>query len=270
LRPFCLSVVLIGLLMPGVLAQAPQAIGNTAQRDPKAIDLMQRVLAGLGGVDAWRSVGAATTNVTFALPDGSRRQIHWADDWSGPSIISRREAIGSTNGKNLMIASGQSQAHFAADGTAKRYPGEAEDAILAVGYPGAVLARALQDPNCIVSSEIKRIGPWSRFSPSPGKEEATISQRCLNMFYPGGAIEIMWTVNPTTVSLAGVWLPIRGMLNNSVFYEQVQFMSFQEVGNLILPKDVTIKRPTGRMDSLTIEPPVFASNLPSTVFDPKK
>jgi len=129
--------------------------------DPAAVTLMQQVLSSLGGARAWQAVGAATSNVTVPLPDGTQRKIRWTDDWSGSSVLSRRDAIDSMQGSNTVITSGQSQIHSQSSGTQKHYPRDPDLVLLAVGYPGAAIARSLQRQDCTFFSKPIQGGRWT-------------------------------------------------------------------------------------------------------------
>ena len=59
-------------------------------------------------------------------------------------------------------------------------------------------------------------------------------------------------------------------LDNSVIYEQVGFTKFQTAGDLLVPSNIAITRPNGRVDSLIVDSPTFTSHLPLSQFDPKK
>ena len=238
--------------------------------DPAAVTLMQQVLSSLGGARAWQAVGAATSNVTVPLPDGTQRKIRWADDWSGSSVLSRRDAVDSMQGSNTVITSGQSQIHSQSSGTQKHYPRDPDLVLLAVGYPGAAILRSLQHPNCTFSSKLTLTGRWPRAQLTQNQDETVVYEQCIEPQYPDGRCDIAWIVSADTATLRGVWLPVRGMLDNSVIYEQVRFTKFHPAGDLLVPSNIAITRPNGRVDTLTVDSPTFTSHLPLSQFVPKK
>jgi hypothetical protein len=242
----------------------------TPANDPDAIALMQRVLNTMGGADAWRSVGAATATVTWTMPGGTEKQIHWADDWSGPSTLSRREAVGAPSGSSKVITSGHFQSHIKANGTQKQYPSDPDLVILAVGYPGAAIHRSLQRPNCTFATQNKPLGRWPRPPLTGNQDETIVYEQCIEPFFPDGRCDIAWIVSADAAQLLGAWLPVRGMLDNTITYELVRYDRFQAVGRLSAPSNITITRPTGRVDRLTVDSHAFSSQLPTSVFDSTK
>lgn len=238
--------------------------------EPDAIALMQRILSTMGGAGAWRTVGAATADVTLSLPNGKHRRVHWADDWSGPSTLSRREAAGSPSGSSKVITSGHFQSHLQSNGTQKQYPRDPDLVILAVGYPGAAIHRSLQSPNCTFSVQNIPLGRWPRPPLTGNQDETIVYEQCIEPLFPDGRCDIAWIVSADTAQLRGVWLPVRGMLDNSITYEQVRYDKFQTVGRLSAPSNITITRPTGRVDRLIVDSHAFSSQLPPSVFDPTK
>jgi hypothetical protein len=242
----------------------------TASGDPDAIALMQRVLNTMGGAGAWRAVGAAATNVTRSSPDGTQKQVHWTDDWSGSSVLSRRDAIGSPAGPHTVIASGPSQSHIQANGTQKRYPRDPDLIVLAVGYPGAAILRSLQRPNCTFSKKLTMSGRWPRQPLTENQDETIVYEQCIEPFFVDGRCDIAWIVSADMAALRGVWLPVRGMLSNSVTYEQVRYERFQPVGPLSVPSRITITRPNGQVDNLLVDSPTLSTQMPSSVFKPGK
>jgi hypothetical protein len=242
---------------------------DAASIDQTTLALLERALANSGG-EAWNMVGAATTDVTVPLHDGSQSQIHWADDWSGSSVISRREVIGGSHGRNLMITSARIQSHWRDNGTSTQYPGDSDPVILAVGYPAAALFRSLQDQRCKFFTSQHPQGRWPAPPLTKDENEIPVYQQCLDPGAPDGYVDIAWIIDKSTATLRGAWLPIRGMVTNRVLYEQVQFVSFQTVGDLLVPRRVLITRPTGRTDTLVLDSPHFSPQLPPSTFDPKK
>ena len=249
----------------------PSASGSsTAAGDSEAIALMQRVLSTMGGAGGWQSVGAATTTMTRTMPDGTQRKIHWVDYWSASSMLSRRGASDSPSGPNTVISSGQFQSHRQADGPQKWYPKDPDLVLLAVGYPGAAIHRSLERPNCTFSSKIIPSGRWPSSPLSENADETIIYEQCVGSSFTDARCNIAWIIAAGTAQLRGVWLPVRGLLHNSVAFEQVRYEDFQQVGNLKVPHRIEITRPTGRVDSLIVDSPAFSSRLPQSAFDPSK
>jgi hypothetical protein len=197
-------------------------------------------------------------------------RVHWADDWSGSSSLSRREAVGSPSGPHTVIMSGRFQSHYQANGTQKQYPKDPDLAILAVGYPGAAILRSLQRPGCTISSKNIPLGRWPRPPLTESHDEAVVYEQCIEPLSPDGRCDIVWIVSADTAALRGVWLPVRGMLNNSITYEFVHYDKFQTVGSLSVPNRITITRPNGQIDSIVVDSPKFTTYLPPSVFDPGK
>jgi hypothetical protein len=237
----------------------------TPANDPRAIALMQRVLRVIGGNGAWRVVGAATTNVTVTLPNGTQRRVHWADDWSATSVRSRRD-----DGPYTMIKSGNYLSLVLPNGTRKVIPKDPDVLLLAVGYPGVAILRSLQRPNCTFSTKNIYPGLWPRPPLTENQDEAVIYEQCIEPLFPSGRCNIAWIVSADTAQLRGAWLPIRALLNDSISYEQVRYDTFQPIGNLLSPSKITITRPNGHIDTLIMEPPTFSSQLQPSVFNPAK
>jgi hypothetical protein len=185
-------------------------------------------------------------------------------------MLSRRGASDSPSGPHTVISSGQFQFHRQADGTQKRYPKDPDIVILAVGYPGAAIHRSLQHPNCTFSSKFTPTGRWPTSLLTENADETIVYEQCVEPSFTDGRCNIAWIVAADTAQLRGVWLPVRGLLNNAIFYEQVRYEDFQSVGNLSVPHKIKITRPNGRVDSLIVDSPAFSSQLPPSAFDPGK
>ena len=244
--------------------------GSASASDPDAVALLQRVLSNLGGAGAWRSVGAATTNVTWTMPDGTQKQIHRADDWSGTSVLSRRDSVGSHGGTQTAIMTGQFLSHPQPDGTQKIFPKDPDLVLLAERYPGAAILRSLQLPNCTVSMKLTLTGRWPRLPLTVSQDETIVYEQCIEPLFPDGRCDIAWIVSPDSATLRGVWLPVRGQMNGLITYDQVRYDKFQSIGNLSVPSNITVIRQNGSVDTFIVDPPAFSSQMPSSIFNHKK
>lgn len=277
-RIFAVSIAtfMFALLWPLALqgqSTPPSGIATMGRRrssDPQAIATMRRLVESMGGAAAWQTVGAAKVDIIAPLPGNPQRVIHWTDDWSNTSVLAKRDLVNSADSHKTMVTSGDIQTHFQADGTHKEYPRDPDVALLAVGYPAVALLRSLHLPNCVFSSAPTLSGRWPRPPLTQTKDESVIYEQCIEPLYPDGRFDIAWIVSADASGLRGVWLPVRGMLDNTVMFEQVRFTEFQSVDNLLTPKTISITRPNGRVDTLHIDRPTFTSKLTTSDFTFKK
>ena len=244
------------LLSQAVPASSPSAAGlqpsattpvlnnPRAAVDTAAITLMHQVLSSLGGVRAWQAVGAATSDVTVPLPDGTQRKFVGTDDWSGFSVLSRRDAVDSTQGSNTVITSSQSQIHAQPSGTQKQYPRDPDLVLLAVGYPGAAILRSLQHPNCTFSSKLTLTGRWPRAPLTRNQDETVVYEQCIEPQYPDGRCDIAWIVSADTATLRGVWLPVVECWTTRS-YTTGSLHQIPASGDLLVPSNIAITRPMG-------------------------
>lgn len=240
--------------------------GFAAAGGADALALMHRALVSMGGASGWRATGAASTDVTYSMPNGQQKHLHWADDWSATSVMSRRELVGSTQGSGTVISYGSFQTHTHSDGTKTQYPRDPDIATLAVGYPGEAVLRTLQRPDCTVSTTYTLSGRWPKLQKSDSADGVLVYAQCIEPTFIDGRCNIVWLVDTGTGTLRGAWLPVRGMLNGSLTYEFVRYNSFSSVGGLSVPSSLTITRPNGRADQLNVDPPAFTTHLPPSVF----
>jgi hypothetical protein len=246
--------------------QTTAANGSASQSDPAAVAEVAKALSALGGVQAWQRIGGAAAQVSLTRADGKAETLQWSDDWHLGYVLARRDSLSGNSAGVSMITQQNGRVLVSPGGTTHTQPRENDFTLLAAGYPGAVLAQSIAAKNCSFN-----ISPLSSIDPSPIAKASTvgdtkIEELCYDPTMPMGKARLTWVFSKSTSLPRAVQLPVRGLLHNSVQYETVVFVSFQQIQGLIIPAKLTITRPDGTTDALSIANASFAASLPSTVF----
>src|SRR5260370_17494942 len=107
---------------------------------------IKRSLQAMGG-DAWTAYGAATTSVIETGSVLPTVQSTWNDDWTGPTVRSRR-AIQLDGGSSVVDVSGDGFHQLTTSTKSRPLPMEFDLTGLIFTYPAAVLRVALSRPDC--------------------------------------------------------------------------------------------------------------------------
>lgn len=252
------------LWTPCAFAASPtQSNVAATQSDPQAVAYISRAIAALGGTAAWQAVGAGTAEVSISSPGIPAQNVHWADDWTLGYLRSRRDST-KEGDQTAVITSKNDRTRRLADGTIQSIPRENDIVVLAIGYPATALMATRSRPNC--SFHLQAASPPNAFDLGSTKDGQTVTSECIDPLMPKGKATLTWIFSKTSGLPQQVRIPIHALRHNTLLYETVRYTSFANTQGLLTPSKLTIVRPSGIADLLTIDNLTLTSAIPDSTF----
>ena len=191
----------------------------------------------MGGVEAWKMMGAATAEAEVSSPGLKTSFMLWSDDWS----------LGTHHYK-----------HRLRDRVAKDRPTQQQAAFhmpnqdlvsLAPGYPAASLSLSLSNSSCGFYSAQ---GYRHAIIHGIQANEVVVVERCFNTDASDVQVEIEWSFDRHTNLPLRVSLPVKPVIGSASLRELVTFTDFQRQNNMLLPSCLTIIGPSGKTETVRI------------------
>jgi hypothetical protein len=252
------------LCTPCTFAASPAQSNTVAiQSDPQAVAYISKAIVALGGTAAWQAVGAGTAEASISSPGVPTQNVQWADDWSLGYVRSRRNST-KVGDQTAMITSKNDRTRRLANGTTQTLPRENDIVVLAIGYPAAALMATRGRPDC--SFRLGAVSPANPSDPGSTSDEQTVTSECIDPLMPKGRATLTWVFSKASGLPQQVRIPIHALLQNTILYETVRFTTFANTQGLLTPSKLTIVRPSGIADSLTIDNLTLTSAIPDSTF----
>ncbi len=229
----------------------------SAQQAPQkqAEATIRRSIQAMGG-DAWTAYGAATASVTETGSVLPTKQSTWNDDWTGPTVRSRR-AIQVDGGPATVDVSGDGFHHFTTSTKSTPLPMEFDLTGLILTYPAAVLRVALSRPDCSF-----RVLDDTRSTPTD--EVGDTEMTCKSPTSADGHVRILWRF-----SSDGLPSRVRIFVANPQLatqrFKTIEYNRFQVVQGLAVPTSVDVTDGAKRRH-FAFSNQAFVASLPSSLF----
>jgi hypothetical protein len=237
---------------------------SRAKSDPQAVAVVEGAIAAMGGRSVWQEVGGATAHAVITPKYTPVRAVTWSDDWSKGRVRFRRDSAANESSKSSLIGSDASQVHLTPNGKNEFIPHDNGIAVLALSYPAPALILSLSKYQCtfhLGKTANRRIVPKDE-DPS----EVTVTERCPDPFYPGGAAILTWVFSKGSRTPKSVELPIWGISNHLIRTQTVSYIAFQNVQGRLVPSQLEIRRVTGAVDQLSVSDTVFVQSISDQTF----
>lgn len=240
------------------LAQSTQTDDKSAPtpiRDTAAIQVLQRALSALGG--SQRAAGVTSIRVTGVLnfTDGVAQPFVWEDLFTGKFHEMRRERT--DGGLRQILVSGHGKPSVTQGGKSKPIYAHVVAASHTLHCPALAIFEALSDPRFSVElasttdSKLVHVRTVNRSS----KADAAIS-------------ELNWFFDLQSGLPVGVESHIP-FVKNALQYKSSlhQFGKFKDVGGLLMPQEISIKGPDGKVGLFSITTISINAPLSSSEFE---
>ncbi len=216
---------------------------------------IKRSLQAMGG-DAWTAYGAATTSVIETGSVLPTVQSTWNDDWTGPTVRSRR-AIQLDGGSSVVDVSGDGFHQLTTSTKSRPLPMEFDLTGLILTYPAAVLRVALSRPDCSF-----RVLDDTRSTPTD--EVGDTEMTCKSITSADGHVRVLWRF-----SSDGLPSRVRVFVANPLLatqrFKTVEYNGFQAVQGLAVPASVDVTDGAKRRH-FAFSNQAFVASLPSSLF----
>jgi hypothetical protein len=248
----------LALSLPRVVAfaQAPAPPASPDSQPPVrnavAITIIQAALNAMGGSAGWHRLhGAITTGTYSRNGDTSSIAFTWSDDWTGEALMRRDN--GSFNGgphRLYLQGAGQQGAAPVPSSTATSSNMVLEPSFdnvpaLIAHLPGAALSLALQNPAyAITMIALPKAAPPNTSCVRIRRTPATTPMRVDD-------VSMCFSASTSLPVSAYVSLPDLFHPNHRVL-ESIQYDTFQQVGSVFVPQQVSITNPAKQTKTLTI------------------
>jgi hypothetical protein len=245
--------------------QTPQTVGSTYQSDPKGVAVVEAAIAALGGRTSWQQVGGATAEASISTPNVPVRTVNWTDDWSNGRVRLRRDANVGEPSQSSLVSSDTLRVHVLPNGKTENLHHDNGIATLALDEPAPALILSLSSKYACSFHPSKRHDPRI----APGQEDpdgVTITERCPDPFYPGGAAILTWVFSLESCMPKSVEAPVWDLLDQVILTQHIDFIVFQNVDGRLVPSQLRVRRPSGTVDQLAISKIAFVLSIPNQTF----
>jgi hypothetical protein len=268
IAPAGLGIALL-LLMSLGHAQTPalsSSTGTSQQSDAEAVKVVEKAIHAMGGREAWRQAGGATAQaVITSKNDLPAHTVNWSDDWAKGRVRFRRDSAASEPSKSSLISSETSQVHLMPNGKIGPIQRDNGIAVLAIGYPAPALILSLSPKYLCTFHLGKPVNPRMP-SVDSDPDEVAVTERCPEVFYPGGAAVLTWVFSKANGMPTSVELPIWMQTHHAIRTQTISYLAFQTVDNLLVPSQLQIRRVSGAVDQLTISKTAFVQGISDETF----